>query len=185
MMSILKDFVKLICGNFDNSEQLKGLNNKNIFDYPYAEHVNNICNDKIVNLPADFEGIFIVEESYYTINGKTRNLHHLFLFVQENEDVKLISYEIPEPYNKSNFIYDNIEKLDYHNLKVSEKFEPAIYKFKNGVWEGGSVSMFSPTTKFKLFEKFSEEKLEVSEIMESNGKKTFGYDIPIIYKKIV
>lgn len=185
MMSILKDFVKLICGNFDNSEQLKELNNKNIFDYPYAEHVNNICNDKIVNLPADFEGIFIVEESYYTINGKTRNLHHLFLFVQENEDVKLISYEIPEPYNKSNFIYDNIEKLDYHNLKVSEKFEPAIYKFKNGVWEGGSVSIFSPTTKFKLFEKFSEEKLEVSEIMESNGKKTFGYDIPIIYKKIV
>lgn len=43
--------------------------------------------------------------------------------------------------------------------------------------------MFSPTTKFKLFQKFSEEKLEVSEIMESNGKKTFGYDIPIIYKR--
>ena len=32
MMSILKDFVKLICGNFDNSEQLKELNNKNIFE---------------------------------------------------------------------------------------------------------------------------------------------------------
>ena len=184
-MNILKDFVKLICGNFDNSEQLKELNDKNIFDYPYAERVNNICNDKIINLPADFEGFFIVEESYYTINEKTRSSHHFFLFVQENEDVKLISYEIPEPYNKSNFIYDNIEKLDYFNLKVSEKFEPAVYKLKNGVWEGGSVSMFSPTTKFKLFEKFSEEKLEVSEIMESNGKKTFGYDIPIIYKKIV
>ena len=129
MMSILKDFVKLICGNFDNSEQLKELNNKNIFDYPYAEHVNNICNDKIVNLPADFEGIFIVEESYYTINGKTRNLHHLFLFVQENEDVKLISYEIPEPYNKSNFIYDNIEKLFLHiNLDSNKSIDIVLTK---------------------------------------------------------
>ena len=33
--------------------------------YPYAEHVNTICNDKINNLPEDFKGKFVVEESYY------------------------------------------------------------------------------------------------------------------------
>lgn len=43
--------------------------------------------------------------------------------------------------------------------------------------------MFSPVLKFTLFERFSEEYLEVSEIMEVNGKKTFGYDNPIIYKR--
>ena len=44
--------------------------------------------------------------------------------------------------------------------------------------------MFSPVLKFTLFERFSAEWLEVSESMEVNGKRTFGYDEPIIYKRI-
>lgn len=51
------------------------------------------------------------------------------------------------------------------------------------MWEGGSTSMFSPVLKFTLFERFSDTQLEVSECMEVNGKKTFGYDVPIIYKR--
>lgn len=35
--------------------------------------------------------------------------------------------------------------------------------------------MFSPVLKFTLFERFSEEYLEVSETMEVRGKRTFGY----------
>ena len=37
---------------------------------------------------------------------------------------------------------------------------------------------------FKLWEKFSDSCLEVSESMEANGKRTFGYDAPIIYKRV-
>ena len=37
---------------------------------------------------------------------------------------------------------------------------------------------------FKLWEKFSDERLEVSESMEVNGKRTFGFDEPIIYKRV-
>lgn len=44
--------------------------------------------------------------------------------------------------------------------------------------------MFSPVLKFSLHEKFTENQLEVSESMEVNGKRTFGYDEPIIYKRI-
>ena len=44
--------------------------------------------------------------------------------------------------------------------------------------------MFSPVLKFTLFERFSTEALEVTESMEVNGKKTFGYDEPIIYKRL-
>ena len=44
--------------------------------------------------------------------------------------------------------------------------------------------MFSPVLKFSLYEKFTENQLEVSESMEVNGKRTFGYDEPIIYKRI-
>ena len=43
--------------------------------------------------------------------------------------------------------------------------------------------MFTPTLKFKLFERFSDELLEVSEVMEMNGKRTFGYDQPILYRR--
>ena len=46
------------------------------------------------------------------------------------------------------------------------------------------VSHFTPVMIFCLWEKFSEECLEVSESMEVNGKKTFGYDEPIIYKRV-
>lgn len=134
-------------------------------------------------MPNDFEGIFILEESYYTINGRTNAMPHLFLFTEDNEKVTLTSYEMPEGYTKDTFTYKNIENIDFNSLKLSEKFTPAIYEYKNGVWEGGSVSNFTPVMKFTLFEKFSEEVLEVSEIIEVNGKRTFGYDIPLEYRR--
>ena len=178
-MSKLDDFIKLMVGNFDNSEQYDKLKDKG---FPFARHVNTVCNNKIKNLPDDFKGIFVLEESYYTVNEKTNASSHLFLFTEE-EGIKLTSYEIPKEYGKS-VTYNDIDELDYLNLKVSEKFTPAIYKLDNGVWEGGSESMFTPVLKFKLFERFYEKMLEVSETMEINGKRTFGYDEPIIYKRI-
>ena len=43
--------------------------------------------------------------------------------------------------------------------------------------------MFTPVLKFTLFERFSENVLEVSECMEMNGRRTFGYDQPILYRR--
>ena len=37
----------------------------------------------------------------------------------------------------------------------------------------------------KLWEKFSDSCLEVSEIIEVQGKRTFGYDVPIVYKRVL
>ena len=76
-----------------------------------------------------------------------------------------------------------MQPVAYTALRASEKFTPAVYRLKDGVWEGGSESMFTPTLKFKLFERFSDELLEVSEVMEMNGKRTFGYDQPILYRR--
>ena len=94
------------------------------------------------------------------------------------------SYEIPEGEDKGTFSYSSMKNVDYTALKKSEKFTPAIYHEKDGIWEGGSVSQFSPVMTFRLWEKFSDSCLEVSESMEVNGKKTFGYDEPIIYKRV-
>lgn len=182
-MSRLNDFMKILTGKFNNSEQYEKMKEEGV-DFPYAEHVNTVCNEKISNLPESFQGIFMVEESYYTAKGNTHASPHLFLFTEEENGVKLTSYELPDTYDKKTFTYDSLKEVDYNDLKVSEKFTPAVYTEKDGVWEGGSTSMFSPVLKFTLFERFSKEYLEVSESMEVNGKKTFGYDEPIFYKRI-
>ena len=91
-MMKLENFVGMMTGHFDNKDQFNKMQAEGK-TYPYAEHVNTICNGKINNLPEDFKGK-------------------------------------------------------------------------------------------KLWEKFSNNFLEVSESMEVNGKRTFGYDEPIIYKRL-
>lgn len=180
MMSKLNDFMKILTGHFNNKAQYDAKAGEN---FPYAEHVNTACNDKITGLPADFAGVFMVEESYFTSNGNTHAAPHLFLFTEEEDGVRLTSYDLPAGYDKDSFTYENMKPVAYEDLKPSAKFTPALYKEKDGVWEGGSVSMFSPVLKFTLFERFSADVLEVSESMEVNGKRTFGYDVPILYKR--
>ena len=125
----------------------------------------------------------MVEETYYTTNVNTPGSPHLFLFTEEPDGIRLTSYEIPEGCGKNTFTYENMPQVDYESLKPSAKFTPALYVEKNGVWEGGSVSMFTPVLKFTLFERFSKDCLEVTESMEMNGKRTFGFDEPIRYKR--
>lgn len=181
-MNRMDAFLRVLTGKFNNKEQYAVMKEQDP-KFPYAEHVNTICNDKIKNLPQDFKGIFMVEESYYTTNGNTNAMPHLFLFTEEENGVKLTSCDMPEGYDKNTFTYENIQEIDFNALKFSEKFTPAVYTEKDGVWEGGSVSMFNPVLKFTLFERFSEACLEVTETMEVNGKKTFGYDVPLVYKR--
>lgn len=179
----IEKFIKLITGHFDNKAQFKKMQEAGKV-YPYAEHINTVCNDKIENLPEDFNGIFIVEESYYEMNGKRHASPHLFLFTQKEDGILLSSYEIPKGEDKSTFSYDLMKVVDYSELKKSEKFTPALYRKKDGAWEGGSTSQFSPVMIFRLWERFSDVCLEVSESIEVNGKRTFGYDDPIIYKRV-
>lgn len=181
-MSQLQQFMELLIGNFDNEEQYSELKD-NYSDFPYAEHINTVCNNKIKNLPDDFQGKFLVEESYYTTSKGKHASSHLFLFTEEKDGILLTSYDIPEGYNKNTFNYEELAVVDFQTLKPSSKFTPALYQLKDGIFEGGSVSMFTPVLKFTLFERFSPEWLEVSEIMELNGKRTFGYNVPIIYKR--
>ena len=163
-MSKLTDFIKLMTGHFDNKEQFDKMQAEGK-TYPYAKHINTACNDKIKNLPENFNGTFVVEESYYETDGKSHASPHLFLI------------------SKNTFSYDSMKAVDYSELNESKKFTPALYREKDGVWEGGSTSQFSPVMIFKLWERFSEDSLEVSEIIEVNGRRTFGYDDPIVYKR--
>lgn len=183
-MDILNNFIELLVGHFDNSEQFNSLKEQNINDFPFAEHIHHTCNHMIENLPEDFKGIFMLQESYYTLKGRTKPLPHFFLFTEKNGEVKLDSYELPEGYTKDNLKFENLKKLNYTDLKIMKKFNPAIYKKIDGVWEGGSISMFTPELQFTIVQRFCEDFLEVSETMELNGKRTLGFDYPIIYKRV-
>lgn len=180
-MRKLESFVQLLSGHFNNAAQYEAKKGEG---FPYAEHVNTPCNHKIRGLPADFDGVFLLEESYYTVNGKTHASPHLFLFTQEEGGIRLTSYEVPASCPKDCLTADKLPELEYSELKPSARFTPALYTERDGVWEGGSTSMFTPVLKFTLFERFSPEVLEVTEHMEMNGKRTFGYDDPILYKRV-
>lgn len=182
-MTRLQEFMEMITGKFDNKEQYEQMKAQGA-EFPYARHINTACNNRILHLPEDFKGIFMVEESYYTTGDKTHGSPHLFLFTEEEEGILLTSYDLPEGADKQSFTYETMGEVEYGELKASEKFTPALYKEKAGVWEGGSVSMFTPVLKFVLHEKFSHKQLEVSESMEMNGRRTFGYDEPIIYRRV-
>ncbi len=182
-MKTLVEFVKLLEGEFDNREQFQDKQQKKDINFPFAQHRNTVINANIKHLPVAFEGIFLLEESNYASNGKSHASPHLFLFEEVEEGIKLTSYEMPSGYDASTFTYEHLSSLNYEELKVSSKFTPALYQYHDGVWEGGSESMFTPVLKFTLHETFSADRLEVSESMEMNGKRTFGFDDPIIYKR--
>ena len=79
---------------------------------------------------------------------------HLFLITEKEDRILLSSYEIPNGEDKNTFSYEFMKEVEYIELKKSKKFTPALYYERNGVWEGGSTSQFSPVMIFKLWEKF-------------------------------
>ena len=101
-MTKLENFVRMMTGHFDNKDQFDKMQEEGK-TYPYAEHINTICNDKINNLPEDFKGKFVVEESYYEINGKRHASPHLFLITEIEQGILLSSYEIPKGEDKNTF----------------------------------------------------------------------------------
>ena len=57
-MHDLSEFMDLLCGRFDNREQFEQRQAAGDTSFPFARHVNTLCNQKISGLPADFPGLF-------------------------------------------------------------------------------------------------------------------------------
>ena len=90
-MADLTNFVTLLNGEFDNKDQFEKMCKINP-QYPYAKHINTICNSKIENLPKGFEGVFMIEESYYSVQGTTP-----FFFT-------FVSFHGRKQFNKTDFL---------------------------------------------------------------------------------
>ena len=185
-MDVLKVFVENLCGKFNNYDQINDELSKGEVLHPKASHINGVCNHKIKNLPKDFKDYFVIEESYYEQGNRKNILPHLFLFtLNDDNKVVLESYELPKGVSQEEFRNDNEDLImDYNKLAKSEKFTPMVYNEENGVFTGESTSMFSPVTKFILKERVENGMLYVSEVFYKGDKKTFGFEDPIVYKKI-
>lgn len=73
-MMKLDNFVGMMTGHFDNKDQFDKMQEEGK-TYPYAEHINTICNDKINNLPEDFKGKFVVKRVIMKLMGNVMHLH--------------------------------------------------------------------------------------------------------------
>ena len=92
-MMEIKKFVELMTGEFDNKEQFMEMKEAGK-SFPYAQHINTVCNDKIKNIPEDFNGIFVVEESYYETDGKRHASPHLFLITDLISVIKSENFKL-------------------------------------------------------------------------------------------
>lgn len=181
-MNILDTFINYLCGDFDNHEQYEAVASSH---FPLATHINRQCHDKIENLPEDFKGYFIIEESYYEINDKTKYLPHLFLFtLNKEEKVVLTSYDLPQHIPEKAFKYNHPDlMMDYTKLQPSTKFNPMVYTQEGDFFKGKSVSDFGKGLIFTLEEETGPDTLIVKESFFREGQMIFGFDRPLIYKR--
>ena len=187
-MSRLEQFISYLTGDFNNHIQIENEIKQGSQIHPSATHVNNVFNHRIENSPQGFQGIFILEESYYVkVDGTEIAAPHLFLFIlNEEEKVQLVSYQFPKETDKSQIKNSNSSlKFEFNKLELSTNFGTMIYNYSevNGFY-GYSRNILPNGIVFTLTETIGKDCLEVMELMEKNGKVLTPYNTPIIYNRI-
>nr|WP_296648574.1 hypothetical protein [Romboutsia sp. 13368] len=124
-MDILKRFINNLCGDFNNDNQIKIQEAKGKVTHPKAKHINRIANNKINNLPSDFNGYFIIEESYYEIGNRknilTSTIYKLSIQVVELQIPNLIIYHHLKKLFFCFYFQQNL--VFYHNQDDSLYFQ--------------------------------------------------------------
>jgi len=187
-MTEFERFKQYIVGDFDNQQQIDEEIEAGKQIHPYAKHVNRAANDRIDNLPEDFKGFFVIEESYYKYPEQDTILKpYLFLFEETKEGkVQLTNFKLPEDLDKTKVRNDNPDlQFDYNTLEVSPSFKPVTYRYK----EGEGFYLKAPNDlpnnmRFTLEETIAEETLTVMELLEKEGKSLTPYDTPLLYKRL-
>jgi hypothetical protein len=176
-----------IQGDLDNIEQINDEIKVGKQIHPYAKHVNRLLDSKIRNLPANYNGFYILEESYYTYPNKPMDEKpYLFWFEKTNKgQIRLHSLQIPKNIPKKDLKNDNKRlSLNYADLVDSPTFKPTTYRrTSKGFYIKAPVDLPNGI-KFTLEETISKESFEVMELLEKEGKSMTPYSTPIIYKRI-
>jgi hypothetical protein len=176
-----------IQGDLDNQDQIDAEKKAGKQIHPYSKHINRLFDTKILNLPKNYNGFYILEESYYTYPKKPTEIKpYLFWFEKtEQGQVKLHSLQIPKNLDKKDIRNDNLNlKIEFKDLIESPTFMPAIYtRTANGFYIKAPVDLPNGM-KFTLEETIGKGSFEVMELLEKGGKSLTPYSTPIIYKRI-
>lgn len=185
--ALLNRFKEYITGDFDNSRQVMAEMKAGKIIHPLAIHVNRVADDKVINQPADLNGFFILEESYYLTSGKTmESKPYLFLFTLQSKGIiHLTTFQLNN-YTKEELRNDNtVLKFDYKTLIPSPTFQGADYTWNphKKTFSTVSVNELGNGLRFTLSETFTSKTLQVMELLEKNGQRLTAYDTPIIYDR--
>ena len=185
--ALLNRFKEYITGDFDNSRQVMAEMKAGKIIHPLAIHVNRVADDKVINQPADLNGFFILEESYYLTSGKTmESKPYLFLFTLQSKGIiHLTTFQLNN-YTKEELRNDNtVLKFDYKTLIPSPTFQGADYTWNphKKTFSTVSVNELGNRLRFTLSETFTSKTLQVMELMEKNGQRLTSYETPILYER--
>ena len=180
-------YLSYLTGDFDNraqiAAQLKG--GKQI--HPYAKHITRIVQDRVKNVPAGYNGVFVLEESYYKYLDKDTIVKpYIFRFEKGSTgEVILHSVAIPASIDKATFRNSNPNwTLNFEDLRDSPTFKPAAYqKTKRGFYLKNPIELGNGL-RFTLEETIGKGFLEVMELTEKDGKSLTPYTTPLEYKKL-
>lgn len=185
-METLDRFMEMLCGTFENREQCRQEEAQGQRIHPPARHVIGICNDKMCNLPEDFAGYFVIEESYFDMGDHQLAKHYLFLYEEADDGrVRLTSFDLPPSAPRESLTNeDESLRIDFAGLEISPRFSPLLLEHRDGEFFGQNVSQFAPGTLFSFSLRVMPDTLYVTELLERNGTRIAGFETPTIYDKV-
>ena len=186
--ALINRFQAFITGDFDNSAQVVAEIKAGKQIHPLAVHVNRLANDKVKNIPNGLNGFFIIEESYYLVDGKPIDLKpYLFLFEEKAGGiVHLTTFQLTG-LKKEEVRNDNLSlQFDFTQLQPSPTFKGADYTWNPSDKTFNTISPndLGNGMKFTLTEKFTNKQLKVLEQVEKDGKLLTAWKTPIIYLRM-
>lgn len=179
-------FKKILIGTFDNQEQVDMEIAKGEQLHPLAKHITDLLDPKISNIPKDFNGIFILEESYYHHVDESYQIKPLFFKITPSGplDIFLESIQAPDTFTPEEMVNSNEAlKFDYNELHAKELFGKALYENQGDHFLVDHHCDFGEGLHFQLTEKLMFHELQVMEKLSSNGTCITDYNTPIIYKR--
>lgn len=187
MPTVLNEFIDILSGTLDNSEQIEAEKKSGKQMHPLAKHVTQDCTHIVRNIPDDWPGRYILEESYYTYPDQEMIIKPLLFYVLEKDGhVLLHSVTVPERLDPLEVVNENPDLyFEFDELKTKPTFGAAQYNYHQdtGHFTTDHFCEFAPGLTFRLTETLASGRLDVMELWTKDGHVTTPYDTPIIYIK--
>ncbi|MCR0567519.1 hypothetical protein MKC54_05695 [[Clostridium] innocuum] len=180
-MHTLDIFLNRIKGAYSNRAQ-----HTEHTSLPQAIHITTPVNERINNLPKNFDHVFVIDETYYRYEDHMMELHHLYRYHAHSDgSIALISYELPSESLAQKFDRQHVQQLSYNELTVKQSFSPILYTFENDVFTSEGSSEIAPGITLHVVMKLYRDHYTVIEACYANGTLVSGFEEPVCYERMI